>query len=296
LSEGFDDTGYRQLEKRIEKELAERDDVRGAFVVGSRARQRDHAADVWADLDVIVIAAEPALYVNDSAWLADIGPVVMTFADTTPGGTPERRVMFEGGLDVDFALLSPDQAEGWAGAPEAADVFGRGFRVLVDRDDWASRISELPEPGAPPPPGEAQFLNVVYNFWYHAVWAAKHLRRGELWWAKGACDGRLKWDTLLPMLEWHARATRGEDVDTWMRGRFLEEWADPRAVKELAGAFARYDTADVARALRVTMDLFSRLTRETAAVWGYRDGAEAEGEARRWVDEILGEDRVGDGE
>jgi aminoglycoside 6-adenylyltransferase len=287
LYEGFDDAGYRQLEKRIAEKLVARDDVRGAFVIGSRARRGDHAADVWADLDVVVITAEPALYVNDSAWLKDIGRVVMTFADTTPGGTPERRVMFEGGLDVDFALLTPVQAEAWAGAPEAADVFGRGFRVLVDRDDWAARISELPEPGAPPAPNEARFLDVVYNFWYHAVWAAKHLRRGELWWAKGACDGRLKWDTLLPMLEWHARATRGDDVDTWTRGRFLEEWADPRAVRELAGAFARYDAADVARALRATMDLFSWLARETAGARGYSCGADAEAEARRWVDVIL---------
>ena len=41
------------------------------------------------------------------------------------------------------------------------------------------------------------------------------------------------------------------------------------------------------------MDLFARLARETAAAWGYAYGAEAEAEARRWVDVILEGAEVG---
>ncbi len=49
-----------------------------------------------------------------------------------------------------------------------------------------------------------------------------------------------------------------------LRGRFLEEWADPRAVAELPRAFAHYDSDDVWRALLVTMDLFRWASLETA--------------------------------
>lgn len=75
---------------------------------------------------------------------------------------------------------------------------------------------------------------------------------------------------LAQMLEWHARATRGPSHDTWMRGRFLEEWADPRAVRALPGAFAHYDPADVGRALLVNMELFRWLAIETAQQWAFR--------------------------
>ena len=74
---------------------------------------------------------------------------------------------------------------------------------------------------------------------------------------------------LRQMLEWHARAMNGPSHDTWMRGRFLEEWADPRAVKELPNIFAHYDRQDINHALLATMDLFRWLAVETAQWWGY---------------------------
>jgi aminoglycoside 6-adenylyltransferase len=71
------------------------------------------------------------------------------------------------------------------------------------------------------------------------------------------------------MMEWHARAMKGQDYDTWMRGRFLEEWADPRALEELPETFAHYDKDDVWHALFATMDLFRWLSVETAERLGY---------------------------
>ncbi|MBL8096252.1 MAG: hypothetical protein JNL73_18895, partial [Anaerolineales bacterium] len=55
----------------------------------------------------------------------------------------------------------------------------------------------------------------------------------------------------------------------WLRGRFLEEWADPRAVAALPRIFGRYDPADLAGALEATMELFRWLEDETSARWGY---------------------------
>ncbi len=81
---------------------------------------------------------------------------------------------------------------------------------------------------------------------------------------------------LLRMIEWHTRATNGWDYDTWHHGRFLERWADPRAVKGLRDAYAHYDEEeeeeeeeDVRRALLATMDLFRWLAIETAEQLSY---------------------------
>ena len=71
------------------------------------------------------------------------------------------------------------------------------------------------------------------------------------------------------MTEWHARVMKGQGCDTWMRGRFFEEWADPRALEELGEAFAYYDKDDLWRALYVTMSLFRWLSVDVAEQLDY---------------------------
>ena len=264
--------GYEQLIQNFVKWAETQEDIRLAFVLGSRART-DHPADIWADLDLAVVTEDIHPYIDRSEWINHIGKPWLTFIETTgDGSSMERRVLFDGGLDVDFAMMPMEMIKTMLEKgvdPGTADVFRRGVRVVLDKDNL------LPDPGKfasawkpSEPPGEAEFLQVINDFWYHTVWTTKHVRRGELWWGKSCCDGYLK-NLLQQVLEWHAHATRGSGHDTWLRGRFLEEWADPRAVWQLPGAFAHYDEADIWRALAVTMDLFRWVSLETAKLWGY---------------------------
>jgi aminoglycoside 6-adenylyltransferase len=264
---------YDLLIERFTVWAGQEENVRAAIIIGSQARS-DHPADEWSDLDVIILARDPDTYWQTNEWLDAIGATWLDFVEPSPDGrSMEHRVLFAGGLDTDFAL-SPAAAfrkllEG--GLPsDIADTIQRGIRVLVDKDNLVGLLPELSnDVPAAQLPSKDTFLNLVHNFWYHTLWTAKHLRRGELWWAKSCCDIKLK-ILLQEMLEWHAQATRFQRADTWLRGRFLEEWADPRAVAALSGAFAHYEEADIWRALLATMDLFAWLERETAAVLGYQ--------------------------
>ena len=85
------------------------------------------------------------------------------------------------------------------------------------------------------------------------------------------------------MLEWHTRACVGGDCDTWDRGRFIEEWADPRARAALSDVFSRYDADDTWRALFASMDLFGWLGRETAVRLGYAYPADLDARVTAWV-------------
>jgi aminoglycoside 6-adenylyltransferase len=117
------------------------------------------------------------------------------------------------------------------------------------------------------------------------VWAAKKLRRGELFTAKGAVDGYMK-RILLRALEWHARA-RNPETDTWHGGRFLERWADAQTLAELAQTFAHYDEEDVRAALLATMRLFRRLATETAGLLELPYATDADDYASALVRELL---------
>lgn len=260
-------------------------DVRAAFILGSRARS-DHPADAWSDLDVMVFARRQAQFIESAEWAAALAPHWLTFVERPTGEMWERRTLYEGGLDVDVAFVPAEWLDGLApGAPPAlppdlADILRRGVKILLDKDGQLAPVvhGPLPEATLFQKPGEGEFVNAVSDFWYHTLWAMKHLRRGEVWWANSCVDMYLK-GHLQRMLEWHARAIRGDQFDTWLRGRFMEEWADPRAVEQLRGVFAHYEAADIVRALRATMELYRWLEDETAARWSYTCPLEGERQA-----------------
>jgi molybdopterin-guanine dinucleotide biosynthesis protein A len=124
--------------------------------------------------------------------------------------------------------------------------------------------------------GERSELTALSGaFWSEALWAARLLRRGEVFRSLESLDGPMK-ALLVALMARHARAV-DPSVEAWDSGRLLERWADPGALSALERAYAHYDVRDVARALWETIDLFQLLEEETARRAGFElelDGAE----------------------
>lgn len=265
---------YEEIIQRFCNWAMEYPEIHGAMVIGSRART-DHPADEWADLDLILLAEDAGRFTSDPSWLQNLGELLLTFTELSPSGNLERRVLFKGGLDVDIVPMQPGSLEDLISTVnqyperrhELNNFLGRGVCILFDHGGQLTRLVEsvcspLKANISAHLPTAEEFLNVVNDFWYHTLWTAKHLRRGELWWAKGGCDGHLK-NLLLTMLMWQAQVN---GRDSWFRGRFLEQWADPIAVHELKTAFGHYDSEDVWQALFSTMHIFEQASTETAAL------------------------------
>ena len=281
----------KQLEDRFTAWANSRPDIRAAIVIGSRARI-ERPADEWSDLDIIIFTTAPEYYLSKIDWLENIGTPLLNYLQDTPtGGQRERRVLFEGGLDVDFTIVSNGEAKSLLRflrvrkrfprlfqllpkeksrkiIQEIADfarIIRRGMRVLVDKDRIAAHLPLLigSFSSSPPKPTQSEFLAVLDEFWYFAVLMSKKLRRGDLWTAARINNCSMK-QLLLEMVEWHARAINGWDYDTWQCGTFIEDWADPRAVSALSNMFAHYDAPDIRHSLSVTLDTFRWLAFETA--------------------------------
>jgi len=246
---------------------SEREDIRALLVVGSQARAKV-PADRWSDLDIVLIVDDPEPYAEDPSWVREFGQPVLTFLEDTPVGQRERRVLYETGEDVDFPLFPVTALELLEQSENAANLLARGYRVLIDKIDLAERLARVAATAEQPSaPNRREYTDLASDFWFHALWAAKKLRRGEVLTAKGCLDGYMK-DRLLTLLEWHARAL-DPSVDTWHAGRFVERWADPGALAALEKAYAYYDVRDVARALWETIDLWQGLEEETASRLGF---------------------------
>lgn len=275
-----------QLLNRLIAWAEDKPDVRAMLLIGSRARA-DHPADQWSDIDLILTVRDVQPYLNSGDWLREIAPVWVTFIEPTLAGAVERRVLFEGGYDFDLVLVTDGQLSRLVQNAEVAGIIRRGMRVLVDKDRLMSRITlPLGARTAYVPPTQSEFLNVVNDFWYHAAWTAKKLRRGELWTAIMCSDGVMK-QRLIRMLEWHTRAISAQNYDTWFSGRFVEEWGDSRALAELSRTFAHYNASDIKRALLASMNLFRWLATETAAQFTYPYPSEGDADVSRWVQELL---------
>lgn len=264
----------------------ERSDVRAVLVVGSRARANS-PADRWSDTDLALVVDDPAPYLASAEWLGAFGRPLLSFVEPTAVGPfTERRVLFETGVDVDFALLAVAAARRMAQDPEGRAVLRRGFRVLVDKLGLEATLrTGAAAPATPELPDQAAFAQLSHDFWYHLVWAAKKLGRGELWIATQTCNCHLK-GLLVTLLAWQAKAADAQ-VDTWHGGRFLERWADPQALRDLREAYAGYDAAEVARGLWATAELFQRLERDCAQRLGLLLSVHHQ-QVRQQLGEILG--------
>ncbi len=276
------------IEATIADWARERPDVQAAVVVGSRARLAT-PADRWSDLDVGLFLDDPAVVAEDATWVAEFGSPVLTFLeDAAVAGSVERRVLYEGGEDVDFVLLPASAWRELAAARGAQLLLSRGYRVLHDELGMAAELGEIVAPEPLPPPDEAAFTELASDFWFHALWAAKKLRRGEVYTALGCLD-RLLLSNLVTLLRWHAEAV-DQSVDTWHGTRFVERWADPGALAALETAVPGYGVHEVARGLWETIDLFQGLEEETARRLGL--GVELDhADLRRRVAEVVRDPR-----
>ncbi len=110
---------YEQLTEAFVEWAQTEQAVRMAFVVGSRARV-DHPADEGSDLDIVFVVTDANPYLSATGWIEGLGnPRLMFIQEQGDGLLKERRVLFEGGLGVDFIPI-PDV---WRGLFATMDLF-----------------------------------------------------------------------------------------------------------------------------------------------------------------------------
>ena len=122
-----------------------RPDVRAGVILGSWARN-ETPADHLSDLDLLVIVSDPSVFLSEASWLLSFGEPCLTFVEpTATGNFKERRAAFKDGKDIDFSLVPVEAIQQMVGQQipaEIADVFRRGFRILVDKDRLAERLTD----------------------------------------------------------------------------------------------------------------------------------------------------------
>ncbi|MFU7516534.1 aminoglycoside 6-adenylyltransferase [Clostridium sp. HCS.1] len=251
---------YENMERDFVSWAQTVEDIRAAFIVGSRARN-DHPADQWSDMDIIFFTSRQNYYLSNNQWLNNMGEICTSFVSQTEGGDHECLTLFNGGWQVDFVIHSLDDLRYIVNKKITPDNFYRGVKVLIDKDNVANYI--MPQYSMAPKGNilsEEKFLQSINMFWFIALYTAKQILRNELWVVK-VRDNNMK-ELLLQMIEWHEKTVNGSGYDTWHAGRFLCEWASKETQIELQNSFGHFERIDSWKALMATINLFKRLSHD----------------------------------
>ena len=270
---------YLQIKNKILEYAKADDDIKAIIAIGSSTRS-DVKADEYSDLDLFIVTT------NTEPWFSGeypkrFGNVSISFIENTLGGGKERRCIYDEDKDVDMILLTPEQFEDAINKGVAQWVMNRGYEVLYDEPDFSSLLKEhITHSVTAPSMTEDEFSNMVNDFYFHCIWSYKKLKRGEIWSAKVCVDSYMK-RYLLRMMELYCYKTTGADV--WHDGRFLEKWAGEEILAELKECFAHYEKEDIKNALIKTHELFARITKELAGIYGYEYPTGAEKCAKAYL-------------
>jgi aminoglycoside 6-adenylyltransferase len=239
------------------------DAVRALILLGSLAGGQP--VDAFSDYDLSVFCDTDESYTRSDSWLAQFGDVLVCVKEKVVCKSktfPSRLVIFEGGVKVDFTFLSIDILDQIVQGGSLPDDYHLGYKILLDKDH---RTSEMFPPQCELKafkPSEQEFQEVVKEFWFEVYHVGVYLKRGDLWSVKFRSWAANSF--LLKMIEWHAEAGNDWCCSVPPIGKRMRSWISEDLWKDLHGIFAHFDVEDSWKALFNTMELFRRITAETA--------------------------------
>jgi aminoglycoside 6-adenylyltransferase len=254
--------GINMLEKMVEWGKKE-DVVRALILIGSRAGRR--LVDNFSDYDLSVFCSADASYTGSESWLIQFGSVLVCIKEKIfykGKAFPSLLVIFEGGIKVDFSFLSLDVLDEIVQSSDLPDDYNLGYKILLDKDDRAARMLSPQFEVKVIKPSEQEFHQVVKEFWFEIYHVGVYLKREDLWSVKFRSWAAHSF--LLRMMEWQAQAENDWCCSTPPIGKRMSSWVHKDLWKDLHGVFAHFDSEDSWKALFNTMELFKRLTVETA--------------------------------
>lgn len=117
-----------QFLRELTRWAAGQANIQAVALVGSHARG---TATETSDVDLVVIANQPQVYLQERTWVRAFGEVVNEQVEDY-GRLISLRVRYVNGLEVEYGLTNP----GWADIPldnGTRQVISGGMRVLFDR-------------------------------------------------------------------------------------------------------------------------------------------------------------------
>lgn len=249
-------------EKELIKWAQSEESIEALVLVGSRGtRQR---VDTLSDYDLAVFCNSSEPFIKSDRWISRIAKVWVWIPESfmcKETLIPTRLVIFEGGTKVDFAFYPLKMLQSMSQEGLLPQGFDYGYKVLLDKKNLTKNMPQPSGTGCQTPlPSGKEFTNLVREFWFEIYHVAKYIKRHDLWSVKFRMGGIYD-HYLIKMICWN-EASKGNA--THSLGKHLSLWVDPKTLKALDNVFGHFDAANSQKALFATIDLFRKLSKDTA--------------------------------
>ncbi|MBA2569284.1 MAG: aminoglycoside 6-adenylyltransferase [Actinobacteria bacterium] len=267
----------------------EQPSVRAMILTSSLARP-DAPLDILSDVDVILAVTDPERFAQDSAWQSDYGAPMVRWSDQSDQSgltTYFRGVVYRDGAKIDYSIWPADLLAHVAEAPVLPDELDVGYRVLLDKDGRTSGWS-APTYRAhiPARPTEAEYRDLVEEFWWGTTYVAKSLWRDEIVFAKFILDQDLRLGALRVLLEWRIEIDHDWSLKPGWFGRGLKRLLPADTWSELESTYVGAGSDENWAALFRTTALFRRIAKEVGQALGYEYPHQVDDQVAAYLEEI----------
>lgn len=284
---------YREsVDKLSMWSLAEKN-IHAAIILGSQVRD-EFEGDEWSDLDVLLLADHPQIFLQTDTWLAFLGEIVCVITEETNLDWVHltwsvKRVLFTDNRTIDFSIMPYDRI---ADVLELnAEIHAHGYQVIYDAHTElvaskieASLLTVKEEPAKLPT--ENDLHQTIDDLLFQLIFAAKKVKRNELWVAVSCINQRIS-NRLLQLIEFHTASIAKVSQRIRYDGRFLEQRTHQDILKKLPECFAKYDTLDAIKTIDHLLEVIHCLSEEICKVNRYSLNQDQFDRARRLYDEMF---------
>jgi aminoglycoside 6-adenylyltransferase len=246
--------------------------IRAVILESSRAVGQA-TLDRFSDYDLLLVVSDVHSFVDDNAWQHFFGEPLVRFGDKAEVlgyETYFRLVLYQDHTKIDFAIWPLALLQRVVERQESTALLDWGYRVLLDKDGLAAA---LPAPTCtayiPSKPSEHEYQALIEEFWWETTYVAKHLWRDELILAKYNLEVVMKYELLLPMLEWRMELDHGWTWNPGLLGRGLKRALPPDLWSALERTYVGPGIEDNWEALLAITTLFRRVAQEVGQALGY---------------------------
>jgi aminoglycoside 6-adenylyltransferase len=265
------------------------DDVRAVLITSTRAIEGGKT-DAYSDYDVIMVVEDITVYAEREEWLSAFGELVIAYwdpiGDNEDVGEPTSGsiIQYASGLNIDFGLWPTSALARLVQDQELPEELDAGYKILLDKDDLASRLPKPTFRGyIPQPPDEATYRRLITDFYIGPPQVATGLIRGDLVIVKWILDYDMRHVYLQPMIDWWIEVDHGWQWKPGNLGKGIQDVLPPQIWAEVRSTYVGPETDDNWRAMFAMMALFGRLARAVGDSLGYEYPQQLEDRVTEYV-------------
>ncbi len=247
-------------------------DIRAVLLTSSRTKP-NAKLDEFSDYDIIFVAEDINPYREDESWLEEYGKILVVYRDPVETRFGHERFInvtqYENGLKIDFTLWPVELLKTVVKMEQLPNYIDDGYKVLLDKDGLTKGM-KAPSYKAfvPKPPTEAEYQAFVEEFFYDIPYAAKQIRRGDIF-ALKLTVYYMRDVKLCRLLEWKVEIEHKWSLKSGYYGKGLQKYLAPALLQEWDMIHFGSVSENNWESLFKMLKLFGEVAREVGKELGY---------------------------